>query len=275
MDAPSIKQPIPAQVVNERAAYGPFDLKPFFNFDDPERVYFTAELKAGGPLPRGMICTGDGILTGIPAKDTHAQYDVIISVSNEAGEIQAPLVLTIKPSLLIERSQYGDAAKAQVWEALQHDLPIPELADIYNLPITPLDIYYLLERWGIITIWDVYNLEPPGNKVLLDLPDISEHFNVYDCGSCIIGAPKDLYSHERTLEDGLRTARAMAKEVYQRHWTVELSGFDKFTRAAWVEIQLLGDQYGRKIEVINFNPTLEDVHLYSVEANNNTRLGAE
>lgn len=274
MDAPSIKQPIPAQVVNERAAYGPFDLKPFFNFEDPQQIYFSAELKKGGPLPRGMICTGDGILTGIPAKDTHAQYEVIISVSNDAGEVQAPLVLTIKPNLSMEQAQYGDAAKAQVWDALQNNLPIPDLADIYNLPITPLDIYYLLERWGIITIWDVYNLEPPGDKVLLTLEGVSEHFNVYDCGSCIIGTPKDLYSHERTLEDGLRTARAMAREVYQRHWTVELSGFDKFTRAAWVEIQLLGDQHGRQLEVINFNPTLEDVHLYSVEASNN-KLGAE
>lgn len=275
MEIPSIKQAIPAQVVNERAAYGPFDLKPFFLIENPQEVYFTAQLKNEQPLPKGMICTGDGILTGIPAQKTQGHYEIIVTASNDAGEVQAPLSLTIKPSLAMDQAQYGDAAKSQVWEALHNNLPIPALTELYNLPITPQDIYYLLERWGIITIWDIYNLEPPGAKVPLMLEGVSEHFNVYDCGSCLIGAPKDLYSHERTLEDGLRTARAMAREVYQRQWAVELSGFDKFTRAAWVEIQLLGDQYGRKLEVINFNPTLEDVHLYSIEASSQMRPGAE
>lgn len=275
MEIPSIKQAIPAQVVNERAAYGPFDLKPFFNFPSLDEVYFTAQLENGQPLPKGMICTGDGILTGIPAQKTQGHYNVVIIASNDEGEVESPLSFTIKPSLATDLAQLGEPVKSQIWEALHNNLPIPELIDTYNLPITPLDVYYLLERWGSITIWDVYNLEAPDAKMPLELEGMSEHFHVYDCGSCLIGTPKDLYSYERTLEDGLRTARAMAREVYQRQWTIELSGFDKYTRAAWIEIQLLGDKYAKKLEVINFNPTLEDMHLYTVEANSKVKLGLE
>ncbi len=275
MEIPSIKQAIPAQVVNERAAYGPFDLKPFFNFPSLDEVYFTAQLENGQSLPKGMICTGDGLLTGIPAQKTQGHYDVIIIASNDEGEIESPLSLTIKASLATDPSVQGEPVKARIWEALHNNLPIPELADMYNLPVTPLDVYYLLERWGTITIWDAYNLEAPDVKTPLALDGMSEHFHVYDCGSCIIGVPKNLYSHERTLEDGLKTARAMAREVYQRQWAVDLSGFDKYTRAAWIEIQLLGDKYAKKLEVINFHPTLEDMHLYSVEATSKLKIGSE
>ena len=65
------------------------------------------------------------------------------------------------------------------------------------------------------------------------------------------------------MQDGLQMAQVMAREVYQRGWVVELVGFEKFTRAAWVEIQQLGDKYGKRLEVINFNPSPEDVKLYN------------
>ena len=78
----------------------------------------------------------------------------------------------------------------------------------------------------MFTIWNRLAIK------LLQLKGISQHYNIYDCGSCLIGAPKDLFSHARTLEDALQTARVMAREAYQRKWTVEFVGFDKMARAA-------------------------------------------
>ncbi len=56
------------------------------------------------------------------------------------------------------------------------------------------------------------------------------------------------------------------REVYERKWTVELVGFEKLTRAAWVEIQHLGDKFGQKLDVINYDPSTNDIKLYSSQA---------
>lgn len=268
MDAPVLIKPITNQVVNEQAAYGPFDLKEYIQVPESTPIpSFRAELNDGNALPKGMICTADGIITGIPAKDTQGIYQVIVTAENEAGSATAEFVLTIKPSLLAgDTETYIDKLKSQVWEALEHNLPVPDLGNLYDRPITPLDIYYLLERWGVLTIWDAFNLEPPGEKRLLTLENMSEHYHVYDRGSCLVAAPKDLFSHERTIEDSLQTARAMAREVYKREWTIEMAGLDKMIRAAWVEVQVLGDIHGRRLEVINFNPNPSDLKLYNAQA---------
>jgi hypothetical protein len=269
MDAPVLIESIPAQVINEQSAYGPFDLKAFIKAPEGSDLpTFQAELKDGQALPKGMICTSDGMITGIPAKGTQGNYEVIVTATNQAGSTQASFIMSITPSFASRETEtdYVNQLKAQVWEALDQRLPIPDLAELYEREISPLEIYYLLERWGIIKIWDAFNLEPPKGKVLLTLDGASQHYNVYDGGSCLVATPVDLFSYERTLEDGLQTARAMAREVYNRGWTIELVGFEKFVRAAWVEIQHLGDKYGKHLEVINFSPTTHDVKIYSMEA---------
>lgn len=266
MEAPAIVKPIPPQVVNEGAAYGPFHLQPFIKTPDNSTVQFSGELTSGESLPKGMICTEDGILTGIPGKGTHGNYEIKITASNEAGFVEAIFVLTIKPSLTTNTTEYMDQLKTQVWQALENNLPVPDLGDILDRPVTALDIYYLLERWAMLTIWDAFNLDPAGEKHLLVLEGASPHYNVYDRGSCLVASPKDLFSHERTLEDALQTARAMAREVYDRGWTIELAGFDKMTRAAWVEIQHLGDKHGKQLDIINFSPNPDDIKIYSIQA---------
>lgn len=269
MESPVLVKSIPPQVVNEQGAYGPFNLKDYIQAgkDNPS-VRFQAELMSGEALPKGLICTGDGIITGIPAKNTQGNYEIKITATNEAGTAQTTMVLTIKPSLADTSStqDYMDQLKAQVWKALEQKLPVPDLTELYNQPISFIEIYYLLERWGILTIWDAFNLEPAGEKKLLTLEGASQHYNVYDRETCLIMGPKDLYSHERTIEDGLMTARAMAREVYNRGWTVELAGFEKLTRAAWVEIQHLVEKYGKPMEVINYHPTPDDMKIYRVQS---------
>lgn len=265
MEAPELMKEIPPQVVNERAAYGPFDLKNFVKAKDGTPVHFMAELADGKALPKGLICTEDGLVTGIPGKGTQGNYEIVLTIKNEAGTIQTKFSFVIKPSPTTDIN-YIDQLKSQVWQALEQNLPIPDLSELFERDITPLDLYYLLERWGIVTMWDAFNLEAPGEKVLLKLEGASPHYNVYDRGSCLVMAPKDLYSYERTIADGLQTARAMAREVYRRNWTIEMAGFDKMMRAAWVEIQHLNDQHGKNLEIINYRPSDEDLKVYTAQA---------
>lgn len=94
---------------------------------------------------------------------------------------------------------------------------------------------------------------------------MSKHYQVYDRGSCIVGAPKDLYSYARTGQDSLITARAMAEEVYKRGWTIEFSGFDKMVRAAWVKLQIIGVQKGKHLDILHYTAPEEDGIIYNKE----------
>ncbi|MDR3491519.1 MAG: hypothetical protein P4M12_05655 [Gammaproteobacteria bacterium] len=265
---PFLAAPIPPLHTHVGAAFGPIDLWEYVKADDNSGdLTFVAGLANGNGLPQGVICTRDGFLTGIPAKDTEGTHNVVLEVKS-----LAPEVLKVECTLTINaRPEVGEVTplgeiKAQIWDAVGHNLPLPDLADIVNRPVTSAEVYYLLQRFAVLTIWDIYNLEPAGEKTLLTLKGASEHYNVYDRGSCLVAAPKDLFSHERTLEDALKTARAMAGEVYKRGWTIEFSGFNKMARAAWVEVQILGDKHGKPLEVLHYDATSEDIRVYAAQA---------
>lgn len=263
MAKPVLVESIPDQIVNEMASFGPLDLKKFIQSPDGSTLQFSAELKSGQALPKGMILTSDGILTGIPGKDTQGVHEIVTTINSESDSLVTTFVLMIKPSLANNETAYVEKLKAQVWEAVNQSLPIPPIGELLTLPITKLDIYYILELWGTLTIWDAFNLDPPHEKHLLKLEGASEHYYVYDRGSSLIMCPKNLFSHERTIRDGLKTARAMAREIYKRDWTIEMAGLDKWTRAAWVELQRLGDLHGKRLEIINYQPSQEEIRAYS------------
>ncbi|HLB43664.1 MAG TPA: Ig domain-containing protein [Gammaproteobacteria bacterium] len=267
MPIPVQTKSIPAQVVNAQAAFGPFRLNDFFQSEAISALRFRAEVNNGQALPKGLICTRDGLLTGIPGKETQGQYEFIITVENDEGMAQATMTFTIKPGISTRDISYFDRLKSQVWEALEKNLSLPDLKEIHDRPIDVLDIYYLLERWATLKIWDGLNLDSAGDAHLIILEGASEHYRTYDRGSCLVGVPKDLFSHEHTLEDGLQTARAMAREAYKRGWWVELVGFDKLTRAAWVELQYLSELHDNPINILNFHPTMEDIKLYYAKVN--------
>lgn len=268
MAQPALISPIPPQIINELAAFPPFDLKNHIQTPGRETLRFEAEVKGGAALPKGMIITGDGILTGIPARDTQGIYEIDVTAESETAKFQTSFVLTIKPGLSETQAEAGylEQLKAQVWAAMEKNLPVPELRELMNLPISELDIYYLLERWGTLTIWNAFDLDPPSEKKLLNLPGASPHYNVYDRGSSIIMCPKDLFSQERTPADGMQTAKAMAREVYNRDWTIEMAGLGKWTRNVWVELRIQGDKKGKYLDIINYNPTEEDDIVYNAEA---------
>ncbi|EKD74334.1 MAG: hypothetical protein ACD_45C00004G0024 [uncultured bacterium] len=264
----TLKTPIPSQVVNEGAKFGPLHLTEFIQTaESGGRAYFRAELQDGRALPQGLICTSEGIIDGIAGVNTQGTYKIIVTVVNDdADELQTEFDFTIKSRIAVEDSQIFKKLKAEVWEALGKNLPLPEMKDMLDRPITAVEIYYLLQRFATFTIWDVYNLDSPTERQLLTLSGASPHYHVYDRGCCLIGSPKDLFSHERTLEDALQTARAIAREVYQRGWVVELAGFDKMVRAAWVEIQHLGEKHSKPLEILHYTPSSEDVKIYTVES---------
>jgi hypothetical protein len=263
----SLKKPIPAQIVNEGATFGPLNLAEFFESKEGGKVYLRAELSDGRPLPKGLICTTDGIMNGIAAAETHGIYKVkVIIVNDEADELSTEFDFTINPRMTMgDENETLRKLKLEVWEALGKNLPLPEMKDILNRPITALEIYHLLQRFATLTIWDVYNLDYPGKLNPLNLEGVSKHYNIYDRGCCIVGTPKELFSHERTLEDTLQTARVMAREVYQRGWVIEFAGFDKMVRAAWVELQVLGAKHGKLMEILHYSPSPEDEFIYRKE----------
>jgi hypothetical protein len=268
-NAPILLKPIPPQIVNEGASFGPLNLNDFIGLPDMAsgQLRFQAELADGASLPKGLMCTQDGMIGGIPAARTAGSYDLVVTASHDsATPFAAQFALTIKASLVTESTDIFGNFKTQVWEALMKNLPVPDVGDILNRPISAVELFYLLQRFAVLTIWDVYNLEMPADKKILTLEGMSPHYHIYDRGSCLVGAPKDLFSHERTLEDALQTARVMSREVYKRNWTIELSGFNKMIRASWVELQLLGDKNGRHLDILRYDPTSDDMRIYTEKA---------
>ena len=264
----SLKKPIPAQVVNEGATFGPLNLSEFIVAANGLKVHYRAELTDGRPLPNGLICMSDGIVNGIARADTQGSYKVIVTaVNDETEEFTTEFDLLIQARMeMNDENQLYRKLKTEVWEALGKNLPLPEAKDILNRPITLTEIYYLLQRFATLTIWDVYNLDYPGEKQLLTLEGASEHYNIYHRGCCLVGAPKELFSHERTLEDARQTARAMARKAYQFGWVIEFAGFDKMVRFAWVELQHLADKHGKALEILHYTPSEGDVKIYVAEA---------
>lgn len=270
LTSPFLIKIIPIILVNEGAACGPFDFNEFIQSPNVESgaIRFQAELSNGNPLPAGLICTANGTFSGIPAEGTHGHFTVVITAENDSGTpFRTEFELKIKARPAIHTEEIGENLKSRIWEALGKDLPLPEISEIMNRPVTDADIYYLLQRYATLTIWDVYNLEPPTEKHLLSLEGCSKHFNIYDRGSCLVAGPKELFSHERTLEDALQTARVIAREVYKRGWVVEFAGFDKMVRASWIELQIMGDKHGKQIEVLHYTPSESDRKIYTARAN--------
>lgn len=265
---PILIKAIPPQIVNEGAAFGPLNLNNFIQSPaESGVVQFVAELSDGRALTKGLICTSNGTLSGIPALGTQGTYELVILAKNASdAPLTTKFTLTIKERIsMVQGHQYFTDLKSKVWEALGQDLPLPEMGNLVERPLTLVEVYYLMQRFATLTVWDVNNLESPSDKIVLQLEGTSKHFQIYDRGSCLIGAPKDLFSYDRTLEDALQTARVMAREVYKRGWVVELAGFNKMVRASWVEAQLLASKYGKPLEILHYQPTEADQRLYQAQ----------
>lgn len=207
-------------------------------------------------------------------------HSAFAEFTDETGAIQhQDICLACQKSLHAtseetKEEDLGSKLKSQIWQAYKEGhAPPPGIEQLISLPITQLDVYYLLERWGTLTVWDAFNLDSPSEKKLLSLAGTSEHFNVFDRGSSLIMAPKSLFSNERTILDGIKTAKALANEIYNRKWTIEMAGLDKWMHAFWVELQHLGDKHGHNLDIVNYMPTSGEIRTYNAEVSNRTVLG--
>jgi hypothetical protein len=274
--SPKLIKAIPNVVANVGSPFGPVDLKEYIKNPNQESglIKFFAELaETESGLPDGIICTMDGLLGGIPRQTSVGVHRIILIAENDASDpLLIEMQLTVFEKLSADQTEFLTSLKSKVWEALGKDLPIPEMNDLLSRPISAVEVYYLLQRFAVLSVWDVYNLEPPGDKTLLTLPGANQHYNIYDRGSCIVGAPKDLYSHERTLADALQTATVIAREVHKRGWTVEFAGFNKMARAAWIELQIIGDKTGKHLEILHYAPSPEDVKIYERKSQADNKL---
>ena len=271
--APVLVKPLPSFVFKVGKTSGPFNLNEFIQNppSETDQVKFFMQDESGEDLPHNIICTIDGLFGGIPAKDTIGKHNFFLIAENDFDQLVIPFEVQIVELPPEEDPDALEDHKAKVWEAMQSEgVAIPAMKGAVEgaieRPVTPIEIYYLLQRFGSMTIWDVYNLESPGEKVLLSLPDTNKFYNIYDRGSCIVGAPKSLFSLERTLGDAIDTAKVMAREVYKRGWTIEFGGFNKMVRAAWIELQVLQDLNGKKMEIMHYTPSQRDLNIYTAQA---------
>jgi len=106
-----------------------------------------------------------------------------------------------------------------------------------DLPIRAVDIFNLLRRFATLTIWDAFNVtdEPAPVKPIWQ----NEHYIVYDRGSCLVVAPKKLFSHDRNLTHAFEAVVVAMQEAQKRGWVTELSGFPALIEFAAVEARKL------------------------------------
>jgi hypothetical protein len=228
--------------------------------------FYCEDAVTTGTLPDGLICTEDGLLGGIPKTETVGNYSYVIIAENDSKDsLVVPLELKVTPKNAADDPDFLANIKPQVWDALGKDLPTPSLQDILTRPITATEIYYLLQRFASLTIWDVSNLNTPAEKTLIALPEANKYYNIFDMGSCLVGAPKDLFTHERTLADALQTAQVMAREAHKRFHTIEFSGFNKMISAAYVEMQVLTNTTGKQLNILHYTPKPLELDMVAVK----------
>jgi hypothetical protein len=158
-----------------------------------------------------------------------------------------------------KNSEELNLLQQSVWQALSEGKPhAADLKELSERGVTPLEVNHLLERWATLTLYDAFTVEPPGVKKPLELVGASEHYLVYDRGPCILLGPKNLFCHERTFADGMKTVEAASDEVFKRNWAVDLVGYYIWQRVAWVRLQCLALQNGCGVQVLGFQPAVQD-----------------
>lgn len=133
-------------------------------------------------------------------------------------------------------------------------------------PVTKADVYYFLQLFFPLKVWNAFDLSAPKAYKEIQIPGQSPHYRIVDGGSCLMMHPRELFSHERTINDGVQTAKALAHFAYDRMWTVEIAGFEKGQRAFWIYWQHLNIQNETELDILRYHPTLQDVRVYHHEA---------
>jgi hypothetical protein len=268
--APQLVKAIPRLRVNQGMPIQAVDLKDYIQNPEgvSEPIRFQLHVFGKDTLPEGLYCRNgvlEGVVGGTAAEQAAVELEII--ADNGSGQkLTAYLSIRIYAAESVgEEAQAApfaedvNEAKAEVWKAVIDGDELPaNIADLFNQAVSAQDVYYLLGRISHFVIWNAGDLSAPGEKKLLSLAGVSERFDVYDRGSCLVAVPKDLFDGNRSFRDALDTAQAMTREVYQREWTIEFAGYDKMVAGAWVEAKRLEQVYGREMKIDNYAPTVQE-----------------
>ena len=301
---PELVRPIPDQNATIGSPYR-LDAKEFIQhpLGTREQLIFSAAGESDFPLPRGLSCDENGVLSGVPEKGTYRPqgYALFFKATTSKGRyILVDFRLMIAKSIRLDdpkepveesfdldadfdaaidmaaaemdalerrvESEIIDDAemvrdKQKVWQAILNGDTVPEIQSLLDRDVTYDEVYHLMERFAFLAIWNADDRSSAGKMKRLLLEGASEHFDVYDRGACLVGSPKQLFSHERTLLHGIDTAKAMAREALDRGWKVEFGGFDKLVRAAWVEMEALAEKQNKATGYAHYFPSEQDYEL--------------
>ncbi|MGD9152502.1 MAG: putative Ig domain-containing protein [Gammaproteobacteria bacterium] len=266
MQGLELKEVIPSVAVNEGSEVTAIDLNDYINNPTGEALRFTVELVGGGSLPAGINFSADGILSGIPQAGTARPlpYEITIVAFNPKV---APLVMHFKLTIYAAAGKIDYNDFKNYWQNFAEGLALPDIEQLLTREITPLDIYYMLGRFATLIIWNADDLTSATKGVVIDIPQASKLFKVYDFSSAIVTSPSDLYDPNRGLKDAIQTAKAMIREIKRRNWNIELAGYDKMVTAAWVEVQHLNKATpGNPIKVYNYEPSLFDTEVLALSS---------
>jgi len=147
----------------------------------------------------------------------------------------------------------------------------PSIEEVTHRSVTPQDFYHLYSRWNPLIIYNRQDLNPRGEKTLLESKDLNKQYQIFHCGSCLVGAPKNLVG-DYTRADAIQAAQVMARIIYKKFdWLgVEFEGNELMASAAWVQFQRLmqTDQQEKKeskaLDIL-YTPTqqvLRTLYLY-------------
>lgn len=250
---------------------------------------FSAELSLGGELPVNLSCSEEGRITGTLEKNTATflPYSVLVVAQAEGVEpLTFEVYLHVDPPLGAafetesgaelegeEAALTGDETAEpaemefnleqfdQYWHLFSEKMDLPDLEELLTRRVTPREIYYFINKFATLTVWNSDDFRPADNGKLLDILDENDQFLVYDFEVALVATPKELFSTSRTPKDARSVAAAMIQEAHHRKWNVELAGFDKMVSAAWVEAEYLNktlEDAEYKMAVKNFIPSQED-----------------
>jgi len=232
------------------------DFSVYIENPDEAPLTFSATLDDGKALPEGLSLSSEGVFSGTAGTETARNLPYQVIMKAEAPD-QAPLEFDF--SLYIFKTLTSDEIgelRLETWRELADKGALPEnMQEVINRPITPQDVYHLLERFATFTVWNADDLRLASQGEVIEVDGASPHYRVYDFDVCLVATPKELYSHDRVMGDALETARAMIRNVHKRGWNVEFGGFDRMATAAWYEARRQNVNSQHQMEVRNYKPT--------------------